>query len=326
MTATLTTRGPAPLAGLSDADRARVGAMIQDGINPHTARAYAGAWARFAAWCDGRGAPALPADPAHVAAYLAARDAAGRAPATLRLDAAGIAHHHQAASLPNPCATRGVRATLKGRPLRQQRQAAGLTRRDVDKIERHAYTRRRGESQAAAETRGAMDAAIVRTMHDALLRAAEAAGLTWGALAVAPDGADGGGSLMVARAKGGESRAHYVGPETVAALLDIRPADVDPAAPIFTGRGGRGLSPDALRQRFKRACRAAGFTVDATGAAYSSHAARVGMARAMVARGATLPELQQSGAWKDARMPARYAARELAARDAVARRIYGVRG
>lgn len=53
---------------------------------------YRAQWRDFMLWALGNGLPALPADPAHVAAYLAERiEGRGHKPATLRTAAAAIA-------------------------------------------------------------------------------------------------------------------------------------------------------------------------------------------------------------------------------------------
>ena len=46
-------------------------------VAPNTRKAYASDWKAFEAWCRARGAPALPADPKHVALYLSDMQGAG---------------------------------------------------------------------------------------------------------------------------------------------------------------------------------------------------------------------------------------------------------
>lgn len=68
---------------------------------PSTLRAYASDWRRWQAWCGRRDLPALPADPQHVAVFLAAEAAGGTSPPTIgRRLAAIIYHHHEAGLLP----------------------------------------------------------------------------------------------------------------------------------------------------------------------------------------------------------------------------------
>ena len=56
--------------------------------------------------------------------------------------------------------------------------------------------------------------------------------------------------------------------------------------------------------------------------AFSGHSARVGMARDLVAHGASVAAVQVAGRWASSRMPAYYVRGELAARGAVAK-YYG---
>ena len=72
-------------------DQERINRALRDARAPNTWRAYRGAWQRSAAWAVDRGHRHLPADPAAVAAFLADRAEQGAAPATVRLDRAGIA-------------------------------------------------------------------------------------------------------------------------------------------------------------------------------------------------------------------------------------------
>src|SRR5664279_3171609 len=58
-----------------------------------TPSGYAAIWDLFTDWCEVTGAPALPADPATVVAFLTGCPAA---PATLRRRVAAIDHHHTA--------------------------------------------------------------------------------------------------------------------------------------------------------------------------------------------------------------------------------------
>src|SRR5579859_5697844 len=70
----------------------------QRALAPATEKIYTDDWRAFRAWCETHAAPALPAPPAIVAAYLAERAATlGRS--GLRLILAAIAYHHRCAGL-----------------------------------------------------------------------------------------------------------------------------------------------------------------------------------------------------------------------------------
>jgi integrase len=82
---------------------------------PETQRLYALDWKTFAAWCQAAGMTALPADPATVAAFLAAAGAGEKcgAGALGRRAAAIAARHRQAGFFPNPTADPVVRGLLR---------------------------------------------------------------------------------------------------------------------------------------------------------------------------------------------------------------------
>ena len=95
--------------------------------------------------------------------------------------------------------------------------------------------------------------------------------------------ADGTGRLTIQKGK------NQVEPATVAvtaatarALRDIRPDDVDLAAPLF------GLTGETLTNRVRAAARAAGL-----GDGCSGHSGRIGMDRRMVAAGAPNAAVQR---------------------------------
>ena len=148
---------------------------------------------------DGRDAcpTALPADSAHVAAYLAERiEDLGHKPAPLRVAAAAIAFVHRVAGMENPCARPEVERTLRGAARKAgtaQKQARGLTADGLAAIQATAFDPRPGrggrlESVQAAEVKGRLDIAIVSLMRDALLGVSEATALTWGDIEADPGG------------------------------------------------------------------------------------------------------------------------------------------
>ena len=114
--------------------------------------------------------------------------------------------------------------------------------------------------------------------------------------------ADGTGRLTIQKGK------NQVEPATVAvtaaiarALRDIRPDDVDLAAPVF------GLTGETLANRVRAAARTAGL-----GDGFSGHSGRIGMALRMVAVGAPKAAVQRHGRWKHGDMVARYTRGEAA--------------
>ena len=312
---------PAPELGKDHVDA--IVAAMRESRAPETLRAYTGAWRRFRAWCEAEGYGLLPAAPGTVAAYLAIRAARGASPATVRMDRAAIRAAHLQAGAPTPTDSPGISRVMRGLVRKAAgegrappRQAAALTAESLSAIRATARTPRTGptgrtESIERASRRGEVDIAIAATMRDAMLRRSEAAALTWGDVELRPDGS---GRLHVRRSKTdqeGAGAVQYLGPAAAKALRLIRPEDAEPAARVF------GLTGRSLSNRLRAMAAAAGLE-----GAFSGHSGRVGMARDLVASGASVSAVQVAGRWASSRMPAHYARSELAGRGAVAR-YYG---
>ena len=101
------------LTPLPEIDRNRAASYARAALAPATLAAYAADWAEFSAWCQGRGATALPAAPVTVAAYLATL-ATTHAGATLRRRVAAIGRAHAMAGHPWSAAHPAIRDTLAG--------------------------------------------------------------------------------------------------------------------------------------------------------------------------------------------------------------------
>ena len=308
----LTTDQEAAILDALDASRAKA-----------TERVYKSAWGRFVSWADAQGYDALPAAPETVAAYLASRAASGLSPASMKLDRAAIRDAHRSASRPDPTQHPGVANVARGIVRtaavngHAPRQAAGLTSDALAAIRATARLPRRGpsgrqESEATARKRGNMDVAIASTMRDGLLRRSEAAALAWGDIELRSDGT---GRLTIRRSKtdqAGEGSVQFLGKGTAAALRTIRPKDAAATAKVFEVKCGRSIA-----RRLSAMAKAAGLDGH-----FGGHSGRVGMARDLVAAGASVAAVQIAGRWASSRMPAHYARGELAARGAVAK-YYG---
>ena len=308
----LTTDQEAAILDALDASRAKA-----------TERVYKSAWGRFVSWADAQGYDALPAAPETVAAYLASRAASGLSPASMKLDRAAIRDAHRSASRPDPTQHPGVANVARGIVRaaavngHAPRQAAGLTSDALAAIRATAHLPRRGpsgrqESEATARKRGNMDVAIASTMRDGLLRRSEAAALAWGDIELRSDGT---GRLTIRRSKtdqAGEGSVQFLGKGTAAALRTIRPKDAAATAKVFEVKCGRSIA-----RRLSAMAKAAGLDGH-----FGGHSGRVGMARDLVAAGASVAAVQIAGRWASSRMPAHYARGELAARGAVAK-YYG---
>lgn len=107
------------------ADAARAREYVSASKAENTRRAYRSDWNDFAAWCAARGVVALPAEPAVVGVYLAAR-AEKLTVATLRRRLASIAVAHRAASLPSPTTKEPVVSVMAGIARKKGTAARGM--------------------------------------------------------------------------------------------------------------------------------------------------------------------------------------------------------
>ena len=284
---------------------------------PKTLSSYQTAWNQFFKWCAAEGYAALPCEPTTVAAYLTHRADAGLSRSTLSIDRAAIRYHHEAEGY-DPTGSTGVRRVMKGLRRRAagkgQKQATGIRATDLAAIRATACLRRSGptgrtESEAAAKRRGETDIALISTMRDSMLRRSEAVALRWADIEFRADGT---GRVLIRRSKGdqdGEGAVQFVGKDAAKALKAIQPEESDPEGRVFGLTSGRAIS-----MRIAAAAKAAGLEGQ-----FSGHSPRVGMAKDLVAAGASVAAVQVAGRWTSARMPATYARGELAGQGAVAR-------
>lgn len=82
--------------------------------SPATLRAYKTSWLQFDTWCQERALSSLPASRETIALYLSSRALAGRRPATINKDAAGIHFVHDRQGHPSPVRTSHVTETVRG--------------------------------------------------------------------------------------------------------------------------------------------------------------------------------------------------------------------
>ncbi|MDJ0338244.1 site-specific integrase [Cryobacterium sp. PH31-O1] len=173
----------APTAPLTDSQIAGIAAAVADSKAPATRRAYSGAVRAFGIWCVSNGQPALPTNPAVVAAYLVERADSNVSLSTLTVAVAGIRDAHLSAGHANPTAHRGVTQTMAGlrrrlgtAPSRQARAFdVGELRRILAKIDR-------------SSTAGKRDAALLLFLFSSACRRSEAAALMRGDLQLSPAG------------------------------------------------------------------------------------------------------------------------------------------
>ena len=312
---------PAPAAGLTGADLARLRHSLDSSISDNTRTMYNSAWRSFESWAQARGAMALPASPPLIAAYLAHLAEERRlSVATIRLHKAARAAVHKARGHADPTDNEPVNQIMKGIARahgKPQKQARPLTAEALAAVKATAKSRRalggpgnRQESAERASWRARVDVALLATLRDGLLRRSEAADLTWSDIAFRDDGA----ALITLRRSKTDQEAEgvvlYVGREAAQALLASRPATelLDHGASVF------GMTTRHIGNRVKAAAEAAGL-----GEGFTGHSGRVGMAQDLASTGTELPALMTAGRWKNSKMPARYTERQAAGRGAVAK-------
>ena len=293
-------------------------------LKPHYAKntkaAYRSALKTFQTWLRQRGKTLEAAEPGDICDYLEQNAERNAAMATIELHRAAIAAacRDPEDEKPNPAHSAAVKRCVKRLAAslgKRQRQAAPLTATNLEAIRRTARIPRisvKGvmESDARAALRGQTDIALAAAMRDGLLRASEAAALTWADLQREPDGS---ARILIRRSKTdqqGAGRRLYLSPETaqdIAALRQLRPTarEEDPIFNLTTAT--------AVANRLKKAAKHAGIEVNISG-----HSPRVGMAQDLAAAGAGLPALMTAGRWKKPEMPARYIENIDAGRGAVA--------
>ncbi len=294
------------LAALGESDILRLGNLVADRHATGTRENYRCQWRIWTAWANYREVAAIPAASALVGAFLAERAEFGIKPATLRVAAAAISHHHIMAGIDSPIdrSVRDILGAIERLYGGAQKQAAAI------RVTACAPRRGRGgnmETEEYAHRRGLADIALASVMRDGMLRIGEAASLIWADLDTRPDGS---GRLVIRKSKTdqtGAGAAVYLSRATISAVSLIR-EDADDVGRIF------GLSARQMSNRIKATARAAGL-----GESFSGHSARVGMARCLVRQGTELAALMTAGRWKSHDMPARYTRAETLGRGAVAR-------
>lgn len=308
------------VAGRSSADTERVATRLATANSRNTGRAYCGSWERWHDWGSRRGLRTLPAEPADLSAYLMERAESGAAPATVRLDLAGIAAAHRVTGADDPTACEAVRQAMRSIVRANRNKGRGQVQGvDWDGANRAAVLAERDGSVA-----GLRDGALIRVGSDALLRVSELAEITLADLHVQQDGS---GTVTIRRSKtdqDGRGHVRFLGAATVAAVQGYRQAAGVTDGWLFRrvnkgGAIGGPLGVRSIRRIITRRAAAAGI-----GGPVSGHSLRVGSVQSLAAAGAGVVELQQCGDWKSARMPAHYARHQLAARGAVARLRYRV--
>jgi len=221
--------------GLTVDDAVRIAAALDAAHAESTRKLYAHTWLVWERWCAARGVPALPADPAALAAYLVERAAAGIAVATLNMACTAIRHMHRQHGLANPAEDELVRQVRLG--LRRtygtapRRLARPLTVPEIGQIV---------DSIDRSTPIGARDAAIILLGYASAMRGSELAALTPADLEHKPAGL-----LLTVR----QSKTDQEGRGQVVAVAHGNHTATDPVGAVAAWLTTRGYGPGALFTR-----------------------------------------------------------------------------
>ena len=291
--------------------------LLRADLAPATWRAYAGAFRRLEEDLNGRMLTDI-----ELARHCVQLWRRGRAVPSVMMVLAAVRWRMRAqgadpADVIGPRVRRVLRAVRRSAAARGRGQVAGVEWEVVDAGVRVV--------EATGKLRDVRNAALVAVMSDALLRVSEVR-----ALRGINVEAEGPGTLVVERSKTdpfGRGAVLYLGEPTVRRIrrwqrdagLDMRME-----APLFqrVRRNGRPYGPLSLQAIRRIVAEVAGHG-GAQDGRISGHSLRIGSARSLAARGASVVELQVEGRWKSPVMPQHYVRGQEASRGAVARLRYG---
>ena len=282
-------------------------------LSANTERAMRSDLAIYAAWCDERELPALPASAETIAAFVDAM-AKVRAPATVRRYVASIAAAHRALGLARTARAEPVRRALQRmhrRKGRRQDQAKGLTG-----ALRQRLLEATGEGLIDARNR-----ALLAVAYDTLLRRGELVALQVSDIVEEVDGA---ATVLVRRSKAdpeGRGATVYLARDSVALLREWLGRSGVARGRLFRslarGAVGEGLDASQVPRIFKAMAERAGLPVEVV-QGISGHSTRVGAAQDMVAGGIGMAAILHAGRWKTPAMVNRYGEGLLARRSGAA--------
>lgn len=176
-------RTQANVTDLTHSEQRQVAAAIDDARSAATRRAYASRWRQFESWCHDIHRQPLPADPAHVAAFLVELADAGKALSTINTTTAAIRARHEDAGFDDPTVPVGVRRTRAGL-ARRLGQAPTQQAHPISLAE----LRRMLAVCAQDSPRALRDRALLLLGYAAALRRSELAALSVSDISRAPGG------------------------------------------------------------------------------------------------------------------------------------------
>ncbi len=311
---------PAPAAtrpNLSDDEVGRIRQAVEASDADNTKRAYTSAWRSFVAFCEARGATALPAHPESIAAYLtlALRDnGAPYTVASLSLHLSAIKRAHREHNLSAPVDHPLVYRAWKG--IRRQRgsQQQGATALTSDLLQQAVGT-------LPDNLRGVRDRMIMLVGFAGAFRRSELAALNLGDVVLLDQGI----RLRAVRRKTSEretyidlrrqAEAAFCPTAALEAWVEKLAADpglrVGPTQPLLRQTAGplaapwvenARLSAASIRLVVMRAAEAAGLDP----AVYSAHSLRSGFATSAAEAEVSAMEIRDAGGWRSLATVDRY--------------------
>ena len=306
-----------PPASLDDLLR-RAASTAQKSRSPITERSYSSLLRSFAKFAAAQGKAAFPARARTIAAFLQYRIDAGASPIYLELTLTALRHAHRAAKQPDPTDNPHVRAISQG--YRRSRAARGAVSKQARGLSESDLAAIVAAARADGGICAVRDIAIIALLREGLLRSGECAALRARDFRRKRDGS---GRLFISRSKTdqeGQGCALFLGEQAAAAVAAwLVAAPADGGAPLFRRirRSGhvqsRGLTNKIISGIVRKRGEAAGIY------GLSGHSGRVGMAQDLVAFGASIGEVAIAGRWKSPNMVVHYAARQEAAKGAIAK-------
>lgn len=290
---------------------------------PNTLRAWRSSWRLWMEFCGRTGHAALPASLDAVRAFLIERiesapEQKPRKRATVALDLATLATVHRLASQPWVLDTMAGRLMWRGlrreRLRARQRQAQGLTRRDLQRLL---------APLSDTDARDLRDAALLSVAYETMCRRSELVTLRREDLWTESDGS---GRVLLMRSKTdqeGEGAVLYMSMATLQRLLRWCEIAGIKRGPLFRAiplpwldattvaieaeahrreRYPTALSAGDVARIFKRRARAAGIDP----AQISAHSTRVGATQDLLQAGFSAAAIMQQGRWRSERMVVRY--------------------
>jgi len=303
MSSDLTPYQPAELAAPLDQARA----YAEQGTAKNTRAALVRAWSHFSTWCEARALTCLPAEPATVAAYVAALASSGDYKvATIEQRLWAISKRHQGAHLLNPTKTAEIHEVMKG-----IRRALGAAQEQKAPIVTEVLRVMLGTLDTSRA--GLRDRALLLVGFAGAFRRSELVSLTVADLAFKPQGL----VITLRRSKTdqegeGTQRAIPYGLSPATCPVRALKAWLD-ASELVSGAlwrpidrhgniGAAALTSHAVARLIKRCAAAAGLNPGD----FSGHSLRAGLATAAAAAGVSERQIMAQTGHKSERMVRRY--------------------